>query len=124
MIYSIDWYDKVMFGVGIGMALLMIPHILRMRKYKTSEGQSLFSVIGFTIGIFMWLLYGIKKNDAILIFANAISFIFAMVYVWTIYYYRYCFKTYILSPPRHCNCRCTIHKDEIDEDKDGEVSTV
>jgi uncharacterized protein with PQ loop repeat len=80
--------DTFMIYVGIFMSLLLIPHILRMIKEKSSEGQSLFSISGYLVCYIFWLLYGIDHYDIPIIVCNSLSILFGIVYWLTLVYYR------------------------------------
>lgn len=64
--------------VGSGAALLtmfgFVPQILKIYRTKSVADVSLFMLIQFLVGIFLWLLYGIHIQDKILIVSNAVSF--------------------------------------------------
>jgi len=50
-----------------------IPQIYSVIKHNSAEGLSGLFLIIMTIGISLWLLYGIIQNSLALIFANAFS---------------------------------------------------
>ena len=64
--------------VGSGAALLtmfgFVPQIFKIYRTESVEDVSFTMLFQFTIGIFLWLLYGVHIQDQILIVANAISF--------------------------------------------------
>ncbi len=64
--------------VGSGAALLtmfgFVPQIFKIYRTESVEDVSFTMLFQFTLGIFLWLLYGIHIQDRILIIANVISF--------------------------------------------------
>jgi MtN3 and saliva related transmembrane protein len=64
--------------VGSGAALLtmfgFVPQIFKIYRTESVEDVSFTMLFQFTLGIFLWLLYGIHIQDRILIIANMISF--------------------------------------------------
>jgi MtN3 and saliva related transmembrane protein len=69
--------------VGSAAALLtmfgFVPQILKIYRTESVEDVSLFMLLQFLVGIFLWLLYGISLQDKILIVSNAISFVTLIV---------------------------------------------
>jgi MtN3 and saliva related transmembrane protein len=69
--------------VGSAAALLtmfgFVPQILKIYRTESVEDVSLFMLMQFFVGIFLWLLYGISIQDKILIVSNAISFVTLIV---------------------------------------------
>jgi len=69
--------------VGSAAALLTmfgsVPQILKIYRTESVEDVSLFMLLQFLVGIFLWLLYGISIQDKILIVSNAISFVTLIV---------------------------------------------
>lgn len=69
--------------VGSAAALLtmfgFVPQILKIYRTESVEDVSLFMLMQFFVGIFLWLLYGISIQDRILIVSNAISFVTLIV---------------------------------------------
>ncbi len=52
-----------------------LPQALLTLKTRDTSSLSLSMYSLFTIGVFLWLIYGIQKSDYAIIFANAITFI-------------------------------------------------
>ena len=48
-------------------------------KTKDTSGISLGMYIAFVLGVFLWIIHGIKIQDMKLIGANAITFVFASI---------------------------------------------
>lgn len=60
----------------------LVPQILKTYKRKSAKDISLFTLIQYTIGASLWLLYGAMIDNKILIFANAVgltSFLILMI---------------------------------------------
>ena len=54
-----------------------LPQAIKVIKTKQTKDLSLVMYFIFTIGVFLWLVYGILVKDTPLIIANIITFIFA-----------------------------------------------
>ncbi len=69
--------------IGSGAALLtmfgFVPQILKIRRNRSVKDVSLGMLLQFSLGIFLWLLYGLHIKDDILIVANAVSFITLLI---------------------------------------------
>lgn len=50
-----------------------LPQAIMTLKTRDTESLSLGMYSLFTLGVLMWLLYGIKINDLAIIYANAIT---------------------------------------------------
>ncbi|MFZ3384346.1 MAG: SemiSWEET family transporter [Candidatus Methanoperedens sp.] len=83
---EIIWYL-----IGIFAALLttfgFVPQIIKMHRTRSSKDVSLATLCQFSAGVFLWSLYGMHLGDAIIIMANAISFLTLMVAISLYYHY-------------------------------------
>ena len=52
-----------------------VPQVVKMRKTKSAEDVSGFTLIQFSIGAALWILYGGHLGDAIIISANSVSLV-------------------------------------------------
>lgn len=64
-----------------------IPQIIKIYKTKSVADISLFALLQFTLGIFLWILYGIHIRDLIVIVANTVSV--STLVIALILYYKY-----------------------------------
>ena len=62
---------------AIGTTASFIPQVLQILKTHNTEGISLVMYIIFTIGILLWLIYGILLADIPIIIANAVTLFFS-----------------------------------------------
>ncbi len=69
--------------IGIAAAILttfgFLPQILKMWKTKSAEDVSGWTLIQFSFGIALWILYGIHLMDWIIIGANSISLAIVLI---------------------------------------------
>ena len=56
-----------------------IPQAYRIIKTKRTEGISIPMYTLFTIGVFIWLIYGILMHDLAVILTNIVTFIPALI---------------------------------------------
>lgn len=55
-----------------------LPQAIKTVRDKDTSGISLGMYSIFTIGVFLWLIYGLVIGDIPIIIANAITFLFAL----------------------------------------------
>jgi MtN3 and saliva related transmembrane protein len=65
-----------------------VPQILKMHRTQSVTDVSLFMLLQFCLGMFLWLLYGWHLKDNILIVANVISFSTLIVAIGIFLKYR------------------------------------
>ena len=78
--------------IGSGAAILtmfgFVPQILKIYKTQSVEDVSLWMLLQFCLGMFLWLLYGLHIHDNILIIANIVSFSSLIVAIGLFFKYR------------------------------------
>ena len=56
-----------------------LPQALQTIQTKNTKGISFFMYALFTLGTFLWVVYGIESQNFPIIFANSITLIFAII---------------------------------------------
>jgi MtN3 and saliva related transmembrane protein len=78
--------------IGIAAAVLtmfgFLPQIIKIMRTKRAHDVSLVTIIQFLIGVSFWLAYGVHLHDAIIIVANAVTFISLSVLLMLYFHYR------------------------------------
>ncbi len=68
--------------VGIVAALLttfgFVPQIVKLLRTRKTDGVSAAMVVQIAAGLLLWVIYGILRNDFIIIVANTIGFVLAI----------------------------------------------
>ncbi|GAA4104006.1 SemiSWEET transporter [Mucilaginibacter panaciglaebae] len=54
-----------------------LPQAVKTIRSKNTEGISLSMYVVFTVGTFLWLLYGVMAHSLPVTAANAVTFLFA-----------------------------------------------
>jgi MtN3 and saliva related transmembrane protein len=54
-----------------------IPQAIKTIRTHDTEGISVLMYLGFVIGVFFWLVYGIMQDDPAIIAANFLTFLLA-----------------------------------------------
>ena len=69
--------------IGIIAAFLttiaFIPQVYKVVKSNSTDGRSQTTFSIFTIGVFLWLIYGFLKNSVSMIIGNGITLILALI---------------------------------------------
>tara|TARA_B100000963_G_C22583779_1_gene652077 strand:- start:304 stop:558 length:255 start_codon:yes stop_codon:yes gene_type:complete len=69
--------------IGIIAAFLttiaFIPQVYKVVKSNRTDGLSKTTFSIFTIGVFLWLIYGFLKNSVSMIIGNGITLILALI---------------------------------------------
>lgn len=60
---------------SIGTAMSMVPQLAKLIKEKKAENISLYTLFVLFLSVSCWVVYGILKNDWIIIISNSFSFI-------------------------------------------------
>jgi MtN3 and saliva related transmembrane protein len=55
-----------------------LPQLIKVWRSKSAKDVSLVMFVVFTLGIALWFLYGLIRNDLVIILANAITFVLAL----------------------------------------------
>lgn len=77
--------------IGVLAALLtmfgFVPQALKMKRTKSVEDVSLITLVQFSIGVFLWMVYGFYLKDVIIITANGVTL--SSLIVALFYYLRF-----------------------------------
>lgn len=65
-----------------------IPQVIKAWKMKETRDLSLAMLILFSVGIFLWALYGIWINSLPVIAANVITFVLILVLLFLKFRYK------------------------------------
>jgi len=65
-----------------------IPQITKIYKTRSVNDVSLPMLLQFSVGVFLWMLYGVHLQNYILIISNLISFLTLSVAIGLYFFYR------------------------------------
>jgi MtN3 and saliva related transmembrane protein len=60
-------------GASIGTGLSLSPQLIKLIKEKKAEDLSMGMMIVLLTGLALWVVYGIRKEDWIIIISNGVS---------------------------------------------------
>ena len=65
--------------VGLSAAFLtmfgFLPQVIKIYRTKSVKDLSLWAILQFMLGIFLWLVYGIHLKNFVIILANSVTFV-------------------------------------------------
>lgn len=64
-----------------------VPQIIKIYKTKSVKDISIVALLEFSIGIFLWVLYGIHLKNSVIILANTVSL--STLIIALILYFKY-----------------------------------
>jgi MtN3 and saliva related transmembrane protein len=70
-----DLYEILGFLAAILTTISFLPQVIKIYKSKETKSISLTMYVVLSLGILMWLIYGIHLKSMPMIIANTISFI-------------------------------------------------
>ena len=73
------YIEIIGFTAGIFTTLALVPQAIKSWKSKHTKDVSLMWITILTVGIFLWLVYGVLINSMPLIAANIVSFLLAVI---------------------------------------------
>ena len=85
---EISYIEYIGFIGAFFTTLATLPQLLAIYKTKNVEGISLNMFLMLSIGVLLWLLYGILKSDIVLIIANVITSILLFINIVLVVKYQ------------------------------------
>ncbi len=65
--------------IGFSAAFLtmfgFLPQVIKIYKTKSVNDLSLLAILQFTVGIILWLLYGLHLRNPVIILANSVTLV-------------------------------------------------
>jgi len=61
------------YAAGTLTTLAFLPQVLHTWKTKRAEDLHIGTLVSFTVGITLWLIYGIVRHDVPILLANAVT---------------------------------------------------
>ena len=59
-----------------------LPQMLKTWRTKSAQDVSLGMLITFIMGVFLWLVYGLMRQDIAIILANAVTLFLNLMILW------------------------------------------
>ena len=74
-----SYIEIIGFVAAFSTTISFLPQAMKTIRTKDTSGISLSMYAVFTFGTFMWLIYGVMTPSLPVAFANAITFILALI---------------------------------------------
>lgn len=71
-----DWYGYV---GGTMTTLALVPQVIKTLRTRETRSISLGMYLLFTIGVFLWFLYGVQLHAMPMILANGITLLLSII---------------------------------------------
>jgi MtN3 and saliva related transmembrane protein len=68
--------------------LSFVPQIVKSLKTKSVKDVSFFTLVQFSLGVILWMVYGIYRKDPIIIYANLVSLVTLVILIAMYFKYR------------------------------------
>jgi MtN3 and saliva related transmembrane protein len=68
--------------------IAFLPQVLKTWQSKSAKDVSFSMLVTFSIGVFLWLLYGIYLHALPIILANSFTLFFNVIILWLKIQYR------------------------------------
>ncbi|HEY3697710.1 MAG TPA: SemiSWEET transporter [Spongiibacteraceae bacterium] len=77
--FNLIMIDSIGYAAALCTTVAFLPQAYVAIKHRDTRSLSLAMYIIFTLGVSLWLIYGLIKNDWALIAANSITVLLAML---------------------------------------------
>jgi len=74
-----DWVEYIGGLAGVCTTICWVPQALKIAREKQTKGISLVTQTVSTIGIALWLAYGLLLHNWPILLANAVTLVFTVV---------------------------------------------
>ena len=71
--------DMIGYAAAILTTISFLPQAIMTIKTRDTEALSLGMYVSFTLGVFLWLVYGFCIENKVIIYANSITLILASI---------------------------------------------
>ncbi len=72
------WVEPTGFLAAFCTTIAFVPQLVRVIRLKSARDISLPTFLLFSIGVFLWLIYGIFAHDGPVIASNAVTLILSV----------------------------------------------
>ena len=71
-------FERIGYCAAFCTTTAFIPQLYRVFRLRTARDISLNTFLLFTLGVFLWLLYGLSTHSGPIIVSNAVTFILSL----------------------------------------------
>jgi MtN3 and saliva related transmembrane protein len=78
MILSVQTIDNIGFAAAFCTTVAFVPQLIRVIKLRSARDISLGTFLLFSVGVFLWLLYGIYSGSKPVVASNGATLILSL----------------------------------------------
>lgn len=64
-----------------------VPQIIKVIKTRSEKDISLFTLAQLSLGVFLWIIYGVFRRDIIIILANSVTLVTLIILIFLYFNY-------------------------------------
>lgn len=99
------WIDVIGFAAAFCTTAAFVPQLVRVLKLKSAHEISLGTFLLFSIGVFLWLIYGLHVGSKPIIASNAVTLVLSLSILFLkLKYERRTLKEGSYEPRRDSHC--------------------
>jgi MtN3 and saliva related transmembrane protein len=72
------WIERIGFAAAFCTTAAFVPQLVRVLKLRSAREISLPTFLLFSIGVFLWLLYGLYAHSNPVIASNAVTLVLSL----------------------------------------------
>jgi len=72
------WIERIGFAAAFCTTVAFVPQLVRVVKLRSAREISLPTFLLFSIGVFLWLLYGLYARSNPVIASNAVTLVLSL----------------------------------------------
>ncbi|TDB66914.1 SemiSWEET transporter [Arundinibacter roseus] len=80
--------ETIGYLAGFLTTLAFVPQVMHIYKTKSAKDVSLAMFLLFTVGVLMWLTYGVMTNSFPVVAANAVTLLLSLTILFFKFKYR------------------------------------
>lgn len=69
-------------------SLTMLPQLIKILREHRTQGISWLMLVVLSVGLALWVVYGIKTQDLIIVIANVVSLVINLLTLFFVIIYR------------------------------------
>lgn len=73
--------ETVGFIAGTLTTIAFVPQVYKTIKTKSAEDVSIFMFLIFSIGVSLWVVFGLKQNQPPIYITNSVVFVLAVIQI-------------------------------------------
>jgi MtN3 and saliva related transmembrane protein len=72
------WIEEIGFAAAFCTTVAFVPQLVRVLKFRSARDISLPTFLLFSVGVFLWLVYGLYTNSRPVIASNMVTLVLSL----------------------------------------------